>query len=158
MKLCVTNHDRNTAAAMRRRKLRGFTLVEMMIVVVVLLFLIAATLGSIFAMQVSTTRMADYNSAMALAEAKINDVRAIYYNPPISPFLTASTFTTNYQGSIDLNQAGTSFLVSGSIAVKIQYCGTLGHLVTVTVTANNPRKPLTVSLQTVVNKYSGGEK
>lgn len=133
-----------------------------MIVTVLLLLLIIAALGSLFTMQVSTTRVSQYSAALALAEAKMNDIRAIYYSPPVPPFLAASTYTTNYQNTIDLNSTGTAFLVPGTISVTTQPCGTMGHMVTVTATFQTPNvtttntQPITLTLQTLVNSYSGG--
>jgi hypothetical protein len=107
-------------------------------------------------MQVSSKRVADYTSAMAVAEAKLQDIRAIYYNPPIYPFTYGTVYVTN-QNSISLSQAGTTFQIPGTALVKIDYQGSLGHLVTVTATFQTDRKPLTATLQTVVNTYSGGQ-
>ncbi|NBP86161.1 MAG: replication-associated recombination protein A, partial [Mycobacteriaceae bacterium] len=83
------------------------------------------------------------NAAMALVEAKIYDVRAVYYNPPNYPFTTNVVTITN-QNEIDLNEAGTTFLVPGTLLTKIEPQGTLGHLVTVTATFQTPRLPMTV--------------
>jgi len=139
-----------------RGRVQAMTLVETLMVMGLIVILITATLGSIFAMQLSTARVSDHNSAMALVEAKINDVRAVYYNPPTYPF-TTNTVTITNQNAIDLNEAGTTFMVPGTLLTKIEPQGTLGHLVTVTATFQTPRLPMTVSLQTIVNKYSGGQ-
>jgi len=49
------------------------------------------------------------------------------------------------------------FKVPGTVISKIQYAASLGHLVTVTATFNSTRFSMTQSVQTVVNKYSGGQ-
>ena len=134
------------------------TIIESVIVMGLMVILIAATLGAIFTMQLSTTRVSEYNSAMALLEAKVYDVRAVYYNPPAYPFTNAAAgITIVNTNSIDLNSAGTTFLVPGVITTTIKPYGSAGHLVTVTATFQAPRLPMTLSLQTFVNKYSGGE-
>jgi hypothetical protein len=118
--------------------------------------LCVSTLGAILEMQVSSKRVADYTSAMAVAEAKVQDIQAVYYNPPNSPFTLGTVYVTN-QNSISLNQAGTTFQIPGTVISKIEYKGSLGHLVTVTATFNAKSKPVTATLQTVVNTYSGGQ-
>ena len=139
------------------RGMRGFTLVEVMVTMFLMVILITATLGSIMTMQSSASRVADYNSAMAILEAKANDVRAVYYNPPNYPFTTKTVFITNSY-SIDLNSAGATFQVPGTIITQIQYCGSMGHLVTITANFQSAGSagPVTTTLQTLVNKYTGG--
>lgn len=157
MKLCVENFDRRPSVISRPGALRAYTLVEALVVFAMLTIIIGAVLSSIFTMQFGSTRLADYTSAMAILEAKVQDIRAVYYNPPNYPFTLNTVLVTN-QESIDLNQAGTRFVIQGAVISKIQYEGLLGHLVTVTATfTNTPGLPMTVSLQTLVNKYSGGE-
>jgi len=118
--------------------------------------LCVSTLGAIMEMQVSSKRVGDYTSVMRVAEAKIQDIRAVYYNPPNYPFTLGTVYVTN-QNSISLNQAGTTFQIPGTVISKIDYEGSLGHLVTVTATFTTSRKPITATLQTVVNGYSGGQ-
>lgn len=134
----------------------GFTIVETVLAMALTVLLCISTLGAILEMQVSSKRVADYTGAMAVAEAKVQDIRAVYYNPPNWPFTLSTVYVTN-QDSISLNQAGTTFQIPGTVVSKIDYQGSVGHLVTVTATFNTARgKPVTATLQTVVNGYSGG--
>lgn len=143
-------------ASVRGRSTGGFTIVEAVVTMTLLLLLIMSTLATILETQFSSKRVADYTSAMAVAEAKIQDIRAVYYNPPIWPFTYSTVYVTN-QNTMSLNQAGTTFQIPGTVISKIDYEGTMGHLVTVTATFQTSGKPITATLQTVVNSYSGGE-
>ena len=134
----------------------GFTIVETVLAMALTVLLCTSTLAAILEMQFSAKRVADYTSAMAVAEAKVQDIRAVWYNPPNAPFTLGTVYITN-QNSIALNQAGTSFDIPGTVVSKIEYQGSLGHLITVTATFQKSGKPITATLQTVVNKYSGGE-
>jgi prepilin-type N-terminal cleavage/methylation domain-containing protein len=156
MKLCTEKLVRERGAVSRHASARGFTLMEVVLVLALMVMLITATLGAILGMQVSSTRVSDYTSAMAVLEAKAMDIRAVYYNPPNYPFTAGTVYVTN-QNSIALNQAGTTFQVPGTVVSKIEYQGKLGSLVTVTATFQTSRTPMTLSLQTFVNKYSGGQ-
>jgi type II secretory pathway pseudopilin PulG len=162
MKIWTENLGRTHVAGPRllaRRTARfpeeAFTLIETMVVLLLVSLLIMAGLGSIFSMDLSSRRLADYTAAMAVVEAKIQDIRAATYKPPNSPFGTNTIYLTN-SGSISLDKAGATFKVSGTIISEIKPVAA-GHLVTVTGTFAEPRKPLVVSLQTVVNTYSGGQ-
>ena len=55
-----------------------------------------------------------------------------------------------------LDQAGQTFRIPGTIISKTEPVAA-GHLVTVTGTFQTPGRPFSVSLQTVVNEYSGGQ-
>lgn len=137
---------------------RAFTLMEVMVVMALMTILIVSGFSAILSMKVWSNRLADYTAAMAVVEAKVEDVRAMTYNPPNYPFGKDPTNLTS-SGSIALNQAGAKFLISGTVVSRIQPVGTLGkgHLVTVTGTFQAPHRPITVTLQTVVNKFSGGQ-
>jgi hypothetical protein len=126
-----------------------------MIVITLLSLVIAAATGVIYTGRLNARHSSDYTAALAVVQAKIADIRAATYNPPNSPF-TSSTVVLNGVSSIALDQAGTSFTVSGTVTSTIQPV-TAGHLVTVTGTFQTRRNPITVSLQTVVNKYSAGQ-
>jgi prepilin-type N-terminal cleavage/methylation domain-containing protein len=157
MKFCNTNSDAKRGAVSHGAGVRGFTLVEVMVTMFLLVILVTATLGSIASMQQSSTRVSYYNAAMAILEAKANDVRAVYYNPPNYPFTTGSTVTITNQYNVALNESATTFLIPGTLVTRIQYCGSMGHLVTITANFQASGLPLTASLQTFVNKYSGGQ-
>ena len=158
MKLCVTNCGGSGLAVTRRVQQRGFSLVEVLVVSALLTVVVLATAGGIITMQVSASRGADYNSGMAIVEARMNDIRSTFYNPPNLPFTNSTLYQITNSSSIALNQAGTTFLVPATVISKFQYLGpTKGHLVTVTATFQSPKLPTTVSLQSIVNKYSQGQ-
>ena len=156
MRLGSRNSNRRDRTVVHSGTVGGFTIVETVLAMALTVLLCVSTLGAILEMQVSSKRMADYTSAVAVAEAKIQDIRSVPYNPPNYPFTLATVYVTN-QNSISLNQAGTSFQIPGTVVSKIDYEGSLGHLVTVTATCNVSGKPVTATLQTVVNAYSGGQ-
>ena len=133
----------------------GFTLLEVMVVMGLLMILVASGFSGIFSMKMTSKRLADYTAAMAVVEAKVEDIRAATYNPPNYPF-GSSTLTLTNSGAVALSKAGAAFLVPGTVVSKIQPVAT-GHLITVTGTFQTPHKPISVTLQTVVNRYSGGQ-
>jgi hypothetical protein len=126
-----------------------------MIVTALLALLIVGAAGAICTGNLISRRMSDYTAAMAVVEAKVEDIRAATYNPPNSPFGSTAVTLTN-ASSIALDQAGTTFVVSGTVTSKIEPVAS-GHLVTVTGTFQTRRTPITVTMQTVVNKYSAGQ-
>ena len=134
---------------------RAFTLMEVMIVMALMTMLIVSGFSAILSMKVWSNRLAQYTAAMAVVEAKVEDLRAAKYNPPNAPFPSYTTNQTS-SSSIDLNEAGAKFLISGTIVSRIESVAN-GHLITVTGTFPAPRKPIVVTLQSVVNKYSGGQ-
>jgi len=134
----------------------AFTLVEVLVVMGLTGFLIVAGMGSLFSMDLCTRRTADYNAALAVVEAKIEDVRAATYNPPHGTNFNASTVWLTNSDSIALDKAGVTFQVPGTLVTKIEPVA-WGHLVTVTGTFQEPRLAFTITLQTLVNKYSGGQ-
>ena len=117
--------------------------------------LIGAGFSAMYAMDHCSRRLADYTAALTVVDAKMQDIRAVYYNPPNYPFTANTVYVTN-SDSIALNKAGTAFKVPGTLISKIEPV-TGGHLITVTANFQEPRRPLTVSLQTAINKYSGGQ-
>ena len=133
---------------------RAFTFMEVMIVMALMTILIVSGFSAILSMKVWSNRLAQYTAAMAVVEAKVEDLRAAKYNQPIAPFGLKPTVVTE-SGSINLNQAGAKFLISGTIVSRIEPVAN-GHLITVTGTFPAPHQPISVTLQTLVNKYSGG--
>jgi prepilin-type N-terminal cleavage/methylation domain-containing protein len=134
---------------------RAFTLIEVMVVTALLLILVTSATASIYFMDQATRRLADQTAAMGVVEAKIYEIRAVAYNPPVYPFASTNV-STNFSASISLDKSGQTYRVPGTVTALIQPI-TTGHLVTVTGTFQTPGKPLVVSLQTVVNKFSGGQ-
>ena len=134
---------------------RGYTLVEVMVVAALLTSLMVVAAGSIYSGNLVSHRLAAYTAGFAVVQAKVEDIRAATYNPPNSPFGASAVVLTN-ASSIALDQAGATFVVSGTVTSKIEPVAS-GHLVTVTGTFQTQRSPITVTLQTVVNKYSAGQ-
>lgn len=154
----ISRASRCTALQMRSLRplfKQAYTLVEVMVVTALLAVLAVTVASSIYTGRMTTRRLADYTAAMAVVQAKVEDIRAATYNPPTSPFTSAPVVLTG-TSSIALNQAGTTFVVAGTVTSRIEPV-TSGHLVTVTGTFQTRRRPITVSLQTVVNKYSAGQ-
>lgn len=134
----------------------AFSLIEVMIVMSLVTVMMITGFGAIFSMDLCSRRLADYTAATAIVEAKVQDIRAATYAPPNANFGT-NTITITNSDSVSLNQAGTTFTVRGTLVSKIQPVAS-GHLVTVTGTFVEPRGAnMTVSMQTLVNKYSGGQ-
>ena len=57
---------------------------------------------------------------------------------------------------VDVSVPEGAFLVSGNVVSKVQPVAA-GHLITVTGTFRAPYRPVSVTLQTVVNNFSGGQ-
>lgn len=132
----------------------GFTLIEVMVVMLLLTTLLISSAAGLVAMDRSSRRLADHTAAMAVAEAKMHSIRAASYVPPTAPFGPSTVYLTN-SSSIALAKAGTNYLVRGTVISKIQPVSS-GHLVTVTATFQEPNQPISVTLQSVVNRYNGG--
>ena len=134
---------------------QAFTLIEVLIVMGLVMILMVAGMGALISLGYCTRRTADYNASLAVVEAKIEDIRAATYNPPSSPWNSSTVYLTN-SSSVALDEAGVTFKVPGTLISKIEPVAS-GHLVTVTGTFDEPKRALTVSLQTIVNKYSAGQ-
>ena len=132
------------------RGIGGFTLVETLVVSGLLVTIIASALAATVEMKISSARTAEMNAAVAVVEAKAQDIRSISYKPGSYPFTSNVVYYTNSQ-SIDLDQAGVKFQIPGTVISKIEPAGSLGHLVTVTGTFQTSRLAITQSVQTVVN-------
>jgi hypothetical protein len=92
---------------------------------------------------------------MEIAQGKIEELQSTPYNPPIAPF-TATTTNQTTNVVLSLNKTGTSNAITGTMTAVISPVAQ-GHLVTVTVVSTNYNQPMSVQLQTVVNKSSGGQ-
>jgi prepilin-type N-terminal cleavage/methylation domain-containing protein len=154
-----TEQSRGEIAALAqsrgRRARAGFTLIETMIVTLLVAIMVATSMGALLSMSLCANRSADYVAASAIVQAKLEDIRGATYNPPNAPF---NSYTTNrtYSDSVSLDKAGVNFKVAGTLTARFEPVSG-GHLVTVTGTFTEPRKTLTVTMQTLVNKYSGGQ-
>lgn len=133
----------------------GFSLVEIVVVLGLIGILVVAVFNMVTVMDRVSRRQGLHTTMLEAAQGRLEEMRATPYNPPVSPYAASNIVqTTNLV--LALNRAGTSTLLSGVlktvIAPKSQ-----GHLVTVTVTATNNSQPMTVQLQTLINKKSGGQ-
>jgi len=144
----------------RNQRQAGFTLIEVMIAMGILTILIIGSFGAICFNTQASFKLADRTAISALVRAKLEAVRAASYNPPDSNFKSTPLYLTNSH-SIALNKAASGYLVTGTIITKIEEVkagtNTMGHLVTATGTFVTSGKPITVQMQTVVNKFSGGQ-
>jgi prepilin-type N-terminal cleavage/methylation domain-containing protein len=137
------------------RRANGFTLLEVLVTMVLSLLVIIVAINSLYVFDNTTRRVAVHNSALVIAEARLEEVRATEYNPPNTPFTSASGYTTNAI-TIALDEKGSNYLVKGSVITYFQPVAA-GHLVTANVHFTNQGRPLSVGLQTLVNKFSGGQ-
>jgi prepilin-type N-terminal cleavage/methylation domain-containing protein len=133
----------------------GFTLVEVMIVMALAGILMVAGMGALFSLDLCSRRTADYNAALAVVEAKLEDIRASTYSPYNSPWLSAS-YSKTESASVALDKAGVTFQVPGTLVSTFEPWGIWGHRVTVVGTFNEPRGAISIKLQTVINQYSSG--
>ncbi len=134
---------------------KGFNLVEVMVVMALAGILIVAGMGALFSLDLCSRRTGDYNAALAVVEAKLEDIRASTYSPYNSPWLSAP-YSKTESASVALDKAGVTFQVPGTLVSKFEPCGVYGHLVTVTGTFDEPRGSISITLQTVINQYSCG--
>ena len=139
----------------------AFTLIEVMITVALMLLLIASSFSVLMFLNRSSASLAGYVATTTAVQGEIEKFRALAYNPPSGNYFKSTiTRLTNNQ-AIFLSKAGTSLLVPGTIVAEIQPVGATvgaGHLVTVTGTFATPGRPTIVMLQTIVNKFSGGQR
>lgn len=122
-----------------------------------LTLMFVACYGGVWSIYMISDRTSDYTAAMALAEAKISDIRATDYPGTNGVFLSTGPTTNINTVTVDLNKAGTTLLVPGTVTSVCQPIS-WGHLVTVTVVIQEPNTNhnLTTTMQTVVNQFSGG--
>lgn len=138
-----------------RRRGAGFSLVEIVIVMGLMSILVVAGLSTVTLLDRSARRQAVHTTAMELAQGKLEELQSTAYNPPTAPF-TASTMNQTNNVVLSLNKTGTSNQITGTLTAVISPVAQ-GHLVTVTVKSTNYSQPMTVQLQTLINKSSGGQ-
>lgn len=133
----------------------AFTLLEVLIASGLLLGLVLAGMNAVFVLDKSSRRLAELTSAMALVQGRLEEVRTFDYNPPVAPFVASATVTSNAV-SISLDKGGTQYQVPGTLITRIEPVVS-GHLVTVSASFNSLGSPVQAQLQTVLNKFSGGQ-
>ena len=138
----------------------AFTLIEVLVTVALMLLLIATSFSALMFLNRSSASLSSQVAAMSAVHGQLEKFTALTYNPPSGNYFksTATRWTNNQ--SIYLGKTGTNLLVSGKLVTEISPVGTnvgTGHLITVTGTFATPYAPTVVSLQTIVNKFSGGQ-
>jgi prepilin-type N-terminal cleavage/methylation domain-containing protein len=133
----------------------AFNLVEVMVVMALAGILMVAGMGALFSLDLCSRRTGDYNAALAVVEAKLEDIRAATYDAPNSPWLSA-TYSKTESTSVALDKAGVTFQVPGTLVSKFEPLGIYGHRVTVTGTFDEPRGSISITLETVINQYTCG--
>jgi len=131
------------------------TLIEVSISLALTVVLMTATFNALMMMDRNSRRVSEFNSALAIAEAVLEQTKTNLYNPPASPFPASVSLTTNTV-SVALDSVGTNFLVSGRVLRRIEPV-TGGHLVTVVASFTNMGLAYRAEVQAVVNRYTGGQ-
>jgi type II secretory pathway pseudopilin PulG len=144
--------NKKTVSIHKRAASGGFTLIEAMITVVLLVMLVTAGMYALGQLDRFSRRNAEYTSVMSLVSGKMEGLKAVEYNPPVTPFGANTSFSTN-ETKIALSNDGESYAITGQIITRIEPVAN-GHLVTVTGRFTNWNKPYLVSLQNVLNPYS----
>jgi len=134
---------------------RAFSLVEIVVVLALIGILVVAVFNMVTMMDRVSRRQGLHTTMLEAAQGRLEEMRATPYNPPLSPY-GASNIVQTTNIVLALNRAGNSTVLSGVLKTVVSP-KSQGHLVTVTVTATNNSQPMTVQLQTVVNKKSGGQ-
>ncbi len=140
--------------------LRAFTLIEVLVTMALVVVLMASSFSALIFLNRSSSSLASHVAATAAVQGQLEKVRALTYNPPNGSYFKSTTTRWTNNQAIFLSKEGTNLLVAGTIIAEIQPSGThgaAGHLVTVTGTFATPGKPTVVSLQTLVNRFSGGQ-
>ena len=134
--------------------LRAFSLVEVVVTMGLVGILVVAAFNMVMMMDRTSRRQGLHTTMLEAVQGRLEEMRSIPYNPPLSPY-AASNIVQSTNVILALNKAGSNLLsgvLKTVVAPKSQ-----GHLVTVTLTATNNNQPMTVELQTLVNKKSGGQ-
>jgi len=147
----------NLTRKARRGVCLAFTLIEAMVVTGLLLILITGSTSAIYFMDRASRTLADRTAAMAVIEAQIYDIRALEYIVPSTWLSATNDVRRTNNASISLDQSGQTYRVAGTVIEVFHPVPTGSHLVTVTGTFQTPGRPLVVSLQTVVDRFSGGQ-
>jgi hypothetical protein len=120
-----------------------------------LMILIASSMSILVYLNTSAARLADHTAATAAVHGRLEAIRAATYNPPNAPFYVATTVSITNQVKVALGKDG-SYLEPGTIISTIEPKAS-GHLVTVKGTFQARGKPLEIELQSLVNRFAGGQ-
>ena len=140
----------------RLARQRAFTLVEVTLTVGLLLLVISSSLSALVFLNRSSARLADHTAAMAAVHGRIEAIRAASYNPPNAPFYTAAPVNITNQVQIALSKSGTNYLVPGTIISTITPVAS-GHLVSVSGTFQARGQSMVLKLESLVNRFAGGQ-
>lgn len=147
-----------TPAARTHTRARGgrdaFTIMEGLIVTFLSMLLVIAGLGAVMLFDRLTRRMALQEAAVVIAEGQLEQYRSVAYTNTTT-FKSTSYFETNMI-TFSLNDQGTRYSVTGRVVNYFQPV-TAGHLITSSVDYTQINQRVSVSLQTVLNNYTGGQ-
>lgn len=135
---------------------RAFTLVEVSMTVGLLMIVIGSALSALMFLQRSSARLADHTAALAAVHGRVEAIRAATYNPPNAPFYVATTVKITNQISLAVGKSGTNYMVPGTLISTVTPSAA-GHMVNVTGTFQARGATLVVSLETLVNRFAGGQ-
>src|SRR5262249_20151361 len=134
----------------------GFTLVEVVIGIAMLMMLIVSAIGAISLLDRASRSQSEDTTALEIAQGKLEEYQATKYNPPLSPFLSTTSWVTN-QIILALDKSGTNTRAAGKMICQVTPVAN-GHMVTVSVVFTNMNvTPVTAQLQTLINQHSPGQ-
>lgn len=132
----------------------GFTIIEGLVVTFLSMMLIIAGLGAVMFFDKLTRRMALQEAAVVIAEGQLEKYRSVNYTNN-AVFASSNYYQTNTV-TFSLNDQGTTYSMTGRVVNYFQPV-TAGHLLTTSVDYTQVNQRVSVSLQTLVNSYTGGQ-
>ena len=145
-------------AGRTRARVRGdqnaFTIIEGLVVTFLSMLLVIAGLGAVMLFDKLTRRMALQEAAVVIAEGQLEQYRSVNYTNS-GVFGSSSYYQTNMV-TFSLNDQGTRYSVTGRVVNYFQPV-TAGHLLTSSVDYTQINQRVSVSLQTLMNNYTGGQ-
>jgi type II secretory pathway pseudopilin PulG len=133
----------------------GFSIVEVVIVLGLLLVLVLAAASTLTLLDRSSRRHAVETSALEILRGTAEAYRAIPYNPPDEPFTSSVTGTTNVV-TIALGKSGNTNELTGTLKTELRPLAQ-GHLLSLSLALSAYNQPMTVTLQTLINKNCLGQ-
>lgn len=155
----IWRHTRSrTQAGLTHTRARGgqdaFTIMEGLVVTFLSMMLVIAGLGAVMLFDRLTRRMALQEAAVVIAEGQLEQYRSVNYTNS-GVFSSSSYYQTNMI-TFSLNDQGTRYSVTGRVVNYFQPV-TAGHLLTSSVDYTQINQRVSVSLQTMMNSYTGGQ-
>jgi type II secretory pathway pseudopilin PulG len=133
---------------------RAFTIIEGLVVTFLSMLLVIAGLGAVMLFDKLTRRMALQEAAVVIAEGQLEQLRGVKYTNT-GVFTSSSYYQTNLV-TFSLNDQGTTYSVTGRVVNYFQPV-TAGHLITSSVDYTQINQRVSVSLQTLMNNFTGGQ-